>query len=362
MKRKEDDMDSTVDLTVVEVQRRLQGFYRSDEAEGGGSRVSEVTLLGSGFETDVFAFSLAAAGGGSEEGQDLVLRVYAGEGASDKSAREFAAMGRLREAGYPVPRVLALQRDPWPLGRPFVIMERIHGVSLGATYWAAPEDRRLEIHTVLYRLMVALHTLEGSAILPDSPLAHARDPYCFIDHEISTLSELLGRLEGREPPSLRDALAWLISRRSTVPCERLAVVHGDFHPNNVLLRADGAPFVIDWSNVRLGDYRTDIAWTRLITQAEAQPEGGVHELRLYEQQAGEAISRLEYFEAVACIRLLLSVLISLQFGAARQGMRPGAEVLMRRDPAHTRYVAALLQKRTGIAMPDLDSALSALFG
>src|SRR5205085_1520958 len=110
------------------------------------------------------------------------------------------------------------------------------------------------------------HALNGEAILPGSPPADARNPYRFIDREISTLHEMIGRLEGREPPSLGDALAWLTSRRSTVPCERLVVVHGDFHRNNVLLRADGAPFVIDWSNVRLADCRSDLAWTRLITR------------------------------------------------------------------------------------------------
>ena len=57
-----------------------------------------------------------------------------------------------------------------------------------------------------------------------------------------------------------------------------------------------------------------------------------------------------------------STLLSLQFGAAGQGMRPGAEALMRRNPDLMKYVAALLQKRTGLAMPDLEDALSALLG
>jgi aminoglycoside phosphotransferase (APT) family kinase protein len=342
-----------VEITGLEVQRALQEFYGSGETGHGGLQVSGVTLLGSGFETDVFAFSLAADGEGAGDAQDLVLRVYAGEGTAEKPTREFAAMGRLREAGYPVPRVLALSRDRSPLGRPFLIMERIHGVSLG---W---EDRRPEVQALFCRLMADLHALNGSDILPDSPLAYARDPFAFIDRELSYLAALLSRLEGSEPPSQRDALAWLRSRRSAVPCERLAVLHGDFHRNNILLRADGAPFVIDWSNVRLGDCRSDLAWTRLLTRADAQPDGGETELRVYERLAGAEVRMIEYFEVAACTRLLLSRLNSLQFGAARQGMRPGADALMRRDSDFMSYVAALLKQRTTIETSDVEDALTA---
>src|SRR5262249_35997288 len=152
---------------------------------------------------------------------------------------------------------------------------------------------RPELQATLYELMAALHALDGDSILPDSPLAGTRDPYGFIDHEISILHELRSRLDGREPPSLREALSWLASRRSSFPCERLVVVHGDFHRNNVLVRADGAAFVIDWSNVRLADYRTDLAWNRLITQlifrTQDQSYGGEKELLLYEQMAGKKV-------------------------------------------------------------------------
>src|SRR5205823_3676796 len=104
-------------LTASEVQERLQEFYDADRGTGRGRRISQVLLLGSGFETDVFAFTVDAEGGNGAE--ELILRPYSGQGAAEKAALEFEAMTRLREAGYPVPWVLALQRDPWPLGRPF---------------------------------------------------------------------------------------------------------------------------------------------------------------------------------------------------------------------------------------------------
>src|SRR5207248_1527650 len=140
-----------------------------------GARVSDVTLLGSGYETDVFAFSIAAAGDRTDPARDLVLRLYAGEGAAEKAAREFSAMRRLHEARYPVPQVLTLAQRESPFGRPFLIMERIQGVSLESSYWAASQEQRQELQAVHCRLMAALHALDGDRILPDSPLAGSRN-------------------------------------------------------------------------------------------------------------------------------------------------------------------------------------------
>jgi hypothetical protein len=74
------------------------------------------------------------------------------------------------------------------------------------------------------------------------------------------------------------------------------------------------------------------------------------------------VPMIEYFEVAACTRLLTSALLSHQFGAARQGMRPGAEARMRRGDEFMSSVATLLQERIGRKMPDLEDALSAPLG
>lgn len=355
-----------MDMTVAGVQRGLQEYYCGAETGPGSPRVSEVILLGSGFGADAYAFSLQAEG--KPETQDLVLRVYAVEVSAEKTAREFAAMGCLRDAGYPVPRVLALERDRWPFGRPFMVMERIHGPSLASSYEQASSGQRQELQCLHCRLMAQLHALEAGDILPDLLPGGSSDPSGFIERELAWLHGLLGRLEGREPPSLRRVMDWLAAHGAQVHCERLCVIHGDFHAGNVLLRADGAPVVIDWSNVRLADYRMDLAWNRVLMQADPRWERGEPGwngdwptmLRTYERLAGREVPMIEIFEVIAGTLLLLSVLISLQFGAARQGMRPEAEAFMRRDAAFIQSVARLLQERTRMPMPDLDEAISVL--
>lgn len=343
------------DLTVDALTQALQEFYAADNRH-----ISHVMPLASGFEADIYAFSLTER----EERQDLVLRLYA-EGCSEKAAREFGAMRRLREAGYAVPRVLTLHEETGRLSRPFLVMERIDGVSLDARYWTAGTEAKPSLQATLYRLMAELHSLPGAAILPDSPLAASQHPYDFLDSELAILHELRLRLEGRDPASVRAALDWLTARRELAPCARLVVVHGDFHRNNVLIDANERPFVIDWSNVRLADCRTELAWTRLITRwvlpESVRPAESESELPLYEQLTGHKVVMLDYFEVIAALRMLLSILVSLRHGVARQGLRPGAEALMRRDAECALRASALLQAHSGLPMPDLDDALSVLF-
>ena len=55
-----------------------------------------------------------------------------------------------------------------------------------------------------------------------------------------------------------EVLDWLQTRTKAITPTEPTVVHGDFHPGNVLLRTDGASFVIDWTGADISDYRFDL--------------------------------------------------------------------------------------------------------
>lgn len=339
-------------MTDVEVQQCLQTVFDKQAHK----HVSACALLAHGIEADIFAFTLQTE---EIKKQNLVLRLYAGEGIADKVVREFDAMRRLREVGYPVPRVLVFGNEESPFGRPFIVMEQIDGVPLASAYGSVSKERQQALQEGHWQLMAQLHALEEKAIIPDSPLADSDNTHQAMYNELSTLSDWLDNLEGKEPLSLRSVLSWLYDHHTTVSCEPLSVIHGDFHRNNILVRTDGALCVIDWSNVRLGDYRMDVAWTQLIA-AVAGWDTGDTALLHYEKWAGKAVSGLEYFEVLVCLRLLLSTLNSLHFGSARQGLRPEAEEQLRRDATPMRFAASQLQQRTGVNTDDFEKFLKTL--
>jgi len=139
------------------------------------------------------------------------------------------------------------------------------------------------------------------------------------------------------------------------PC----LAHGDFHGDNILIRDDGAPFVIDWGNIRVSDRRADLAWTLLLSSTYGHPEMRPRILQEYERIAGCRMEDMEFFDVAACLRRLASICGSLDQGADQLGMRPGAEGMMR-NASHIRSVYDLLLERTGIRIPRIEALLAGL--
>jgi len=70
----------------------------------------------------------------------LILRLYPGADAREKSAREHRSLRLLRKAGYPVPETFLLRIDDSPFGKPVVIMERVDGEDLWPRLFRAPGE------------------------------------------------------------------------------------------------------------------------------------------------------------------------------------------------------------------------------
>ncbi|MGZ4784141.1 MAG: phosphotransferase [Acidimicrobiales bacterium] len=132
---------------------------------------------------------------------------------------EAAIMTWVLDHGYPCPRVFELVADG-------LVMERIDGVSMLDDLLLHPWRLRAHAAT-LAGLHDRLHQLDAPDGLPE-PFGPGR-----------------------------------------------ALVHGDLHPGNVMLTADG-PVVIDWTNVARGPAGADLAVTWLLT-ASAAPSGSVVE-------------------------------------------------------------------------------------
>src|SRR5439155_15941227 len=120
----------------------------------------DLRAISDGWENEVYSFALAEEAAAGPAREELILRIYPGSDAPRKSAREFDAMGRLHQVGFPVPRMLWLELDTAWLGRPFVIMERIDGRSADQVFQTSSAGRRQELLSLFVPLMVDLHALD----------------------------------------------------------------------------------------------------------------------------------------------------------------------------------------------------------
>ncbi len=77
-------------------------------------------------------------------------------------------------------------------------------------------------------------------------------------------------------------IAWLAEKSADVVCERLSVIHQDYHPSNVLLEDDGTAVVIDWTGLAISDFHFDLAWTLMLISTQGYPTLRAIILDMYE--------------------------------------------------------------------------------
>jgi aminoglycoside phosphotransferase (APT) family kinase protein len=322
--------------------------YLSAQA-GHDVAVVGLARISNGWESDVYAFDAPqwVAGG-------RVLRLYFGVNAGATALHEYRSLDLLARAGYPVPRVDLAEPSTQLLGRAFLIMERVEGQSLGVR-WRDPDPVVREHERARFcALLAQLHTLEWQH------LAGA-------EHVPSlTLAQQIASWEayGTQFPSesLRRAIAWLYEASQAVVPQPPGLVHWDFHPENILVDSDGRAQVIDWTQFQATDTRFDLAWTLVLLASERDWETSQAVRAGYAAQRGWDAARvqddLRFFEAAACGKRLLSVLISLTSGADAVGMRPGAEAVIRSRLARIAIVYQRWLALTETPLPEVAEMLA----
>jgi aminoglycoside phosphotransferase (APT) family kinase protein len=348
-------------VSTEELRKRLLKYYELRLTSRKHIKISDPVRITSGWETDVFSFNTEYQIDGKLGFDELILRLYPGNGAKTKASKEFYVMTQLHEIGCPVPQVYLLELDESILSRPFVVMQRINGRLMGETLNKS-ENTMTNTLQLFCKMFVDLHALDvtpflsNSRIVSDPSLYQIKDPYNSVNRILSDFRHRMALISADKPAfNLFKRIAdWLEESKSTVPSRRLSLAHLDYHPNNIIVRNDGAPFIIDWTNFDITDYRTDLAWTLLLCSTYDEPKMRDCILRMYEKIAKSNAENIEYFEVIAATRRIGSIYLSLKYGAEKQGMLPETVETMRRQARHVEAVIKVLSDRTGISFREFE--------
>ena len=250
------------------IKQDLQRYFQSRFPEWEAVVIGDVENISAGWESELFAFTLAQGTAANRTKKEWVARIYSGEGTAVKAANEFNAISRMFAAGFPVPELFLLEIEDSPWGRPFLIMERIHGHHMWSHLDTATDGEADDLITQFCQLFARLHQVDWRRFVDEAAPARTTNPYAFFDDWLARGEEAHERF----PHSgLMPTIDWLRARREAFYCERPSLTHNDFHPANVMMPPNGRPVVIDWPAFQISDARFDLAWTLvLIPEIPAQ--------------------------------------------------------------------------------------------
>jgi aminoglycoside phosphotransferase (APT) family kinase protein len=338
-------------INMSDQQQLLEQYLRTKLSDRTALALTRLDKLADGWESDNYLITVES-GEVPRTRTNWVWRIYSGVNNRAKAAREFNSLKRLLEAGYPVPQVFLLETEHSPVGRPFIIMEYIQGEMMWDLFDNAAAVREDQLIELFCQLFVQLHGLDWRQFDDSLP---GDDPLFWIDRWLEGARQELQRFPDVEAAPF---LEWVAGRREDYACSRPAPAHRDFHPGNILIGADGRPWVIDWTAFEVTDPRFDLAWTLVLTYAHGKPGLRDQILQGYQRQAGRPVEQIEVFEAIACARRLLGLTVSLTRGAQHVGMNAQAMEAMRASMEAHRRVYRLFIKHTDLRIKAFDN----LFG
>jgi len=303
-----------------------------------------------GWETYTYHFRLQAPALPPALTRPLTLRIYASPNGAGRAEHEFAAQRRLAALGYPVPEPLLLEQTSDLFGGPFFLMEKVPGrMALDMLVWrpwriVTFPAQMADIHARLHRL-------------PSDDFPAPRGE--FLGRQLDQVAAVIREhgLHGLAP-----GLDWLRAHRPAPPASP-RILHLDFHPLNLIRRADGSLAVIDWTYADVGDPHADVATTLMLMQCVAVQAQGVWErlaifcgrpmlwwqyVHAYRRRAPLDWDRLAYYRPYAALRRLARYGRWLHAGPEVTGSKPS--LLEHLSPAHLAALSGYFHTWTGVAV------------
>ena len=198
---------------------------------------------------------------------DLAIKVFHNDYSKADVLNEALNQARVEETGLPIPMLHEVTKvnDQWA-----IVIDYIHGKKLAELMEENPEryDEYMELFVDL-QLEIHRHTCPMLGKLKDK--MNRKISQSALD--ATTRYELHTRLEGMPKHN--------------------KLCHGDFEPRNVVIREDGAAYIIDWAHATQGNASADAARTYLLFWLNGDVAGAEKYLKLFCKKSDTAMQYVQ---------------------------------------------------------------------
>ncbi|WP_051791896.1 phosphotransferase family protein [Amycolatopsis jejuensis] len=289
---------------------RLTTWFAAKLPEAGNLEVTGIDRLSVGHSNETVGLTLRWTQGGKPRTREVVLRTRpVGPGLLEPYdlPKQFNVMQSLESSDVPVPKVLWLETDEDVIGRPFYVMERLHGEvyepRIPEDVLSTPKERVQRMYTDLVHKIAAVHNTDWRVL----GLGFLGKGKGHLEREVERWEGEMNRLRLADHPALDRVVDWL-RRNIPAPCPRVTLVHGDCKLGNFMFEGEEVVGVLDWEMATVGDPLTDIGWAL----AMWDPAGAMSAddfLALYEELTGIEVRNRVWYEVLARLKMTVIMLI-----------------------------------------------------
>jgi aminoglycoside phosphotransferase (APT) family kinase protein len=305
-----------------EVARALREWFEREHGFAGIDVTNVVIPSSTGFSNETILFDASWHDGDARVHEQYVARVAPSSYQvfpDDTFELQYRVMRDLSATAVPAATVHWYEHDHSWFGKPFWIMERVHGdiptdnpPYAGAGWLAeASTDDQARAWTSGVEAMAMIHNLDVDA------LRGARDDLGLVS-ELERYERFLRWAEADEPhPLARDALAWLRANEPPAPAAGPALVWGDARLSNVVYREFDVVAVLDWEMATIGDPLLDLGWWLFADNTLTRGSGFARlagfatrdeTAALWSNATGRATHALDYYLVFAGLRFTVIML------------------------------------------------------
>jgi len=280
-----------------------------------------------GLSNRMYVFSITYYLGTRLYQNPFLLRVYRGSD-EDRWIREYKSLKTLKAHGIPVPKAYALEVDSKKIGVPFMIMEKVEGLS--SSHFLNTEKNALAVVDSLARTLASVHKLDPSVLFKRNGLDNQIE---YVQEKILKIEKLV-KLEYSTNFSIFARTKYLDAIRKLkevkIEKDKPTLVHGDYGPDHVLFGKNG-PVIVDWEGISMGDPAYDVGWMyhvlllegrylidhRFVSTKEQNAfniDLREHFVKRYENYFGKRPANLEFYKILAAIRLAVVLDLYLRPG------------------------------------------------
>jgi aminoglycoside phosphotransferase (APT) family kinase protein len=163
------------------------------------------------------------------------------------------------QKAVPVPAVYWLETDPAVLGKPFYVMERVHGaVPTPDVQQPFLPAERSQLAEEFVDYLVAIHKIDWTAAEFEGVLRKPATAEQAASDELAVWTEFYERAALIEIPAVQLGLSWL--RSNLAASGTLVFCHGDYRNGNFMVDKGHIAAIFDWELAHVGDPMEDVGW------------------------------------------------------------------------------------------------------